>query len=529
MRYFFAVLALVTASCSSYEGTSADVVIVALVREVDGSISRREVYVPASVAFEREAEIAREPGVVAAGRSGSRRTHSDPLLKDQWGSARLSYERIGELPAPAGVIVAVLDTGVDASHPDLSGRVLRGFDAVSGSAGADSDPNGHGTHVAGIIAAVAGNGIGVAGFASGVSILPVRVLGTNGYGDDADLATGIIWAVDNGADVINMSVGGAEDMSLLRSAVEYASSRGVLLVASAGNDALWGNAPSFPAALPEVIAVGATTQRDGRAMFSNTGSYLELSAPGSSIVSTWPGGRYIYSSGTSMAAPFVSAAAALVLFATGLRGELLRSELRSSALDVGPPGRDDEFGFGIIDPFRASGLAGIASSPPEFSLPGILPGLPDLPTFDLPPLPDPSELFARLPELPDFSKMLPELPELPSYGLPEFPDPGAPSAGDPGFPYVEGPGVPARAEVGLGARWEAGLVLVELSGAAALVAYRRVSWVAYSGPGVSLGSGEVRLDATGSGSFTAPEGWGRVELSYPGSLTTLSAGIDIRR
>ncbi len=512
---------LVVSACSA-PAADEEVRVVALVRTASGGVERTEVWVPASGVEAVEAGFAARDDVIASGRVGVRRTHGDPLLPDQWGSARLSYDRRSELADPSGVVVAVLDTGVDGSHPDLAGRVLQGFDVMSGRPGGDRDPNGHGTHVAGIVAAVAGNGIGVEGFASGVRILPVRVLGANGYGDDADLAEGIIWAADNGADIINMSVGGAEDMELLRSAVRYASGRGVLLVASAGNEALWGNQPSFPAALPEVVAVGAVGQRDVRAMFSNTGPYVELMAPGSSIVSTWPGGRYLYSSGTSMAAPFVSAAAALTLASTGLRGEGLRAALASSALDLGAPGRDVEFGFGLVDPFRASGLAGIASSPPPSQLPGQLPGLPELPTFDLPPLPDPAELFALLPPVRDPSELLPELPEMPDLSLPSLP---ALPERDGSSPLPS----PVRAEVSVEVSVSGGSFEVRLVGPRALVAYRQVSWVVYRSDGVALGSGSLVLDVDGAGSAALPAGWARLAVEYPGSLTTLPASVEVLR
>lgn len=493
--------------------------VVALVRTPSGDLERLEFSSSYSGLQGLESDLNSRSDVVVFGTVGGRRVHGDPLLQDQWGSSRLSYSRVGELSSASGVVVAVLDTGVDGSHPDLAGRVLRGFDARTGALRGDTDPNGHGTHVAGIIAAIAGNGIGVEGFASGVSVLPVRVLGADGYGDDADLATGMVWAVDNGADIINMSVGGAEDMSLLRDAARYAYERDVLLVASAGNDALWGNAPSFPAAIPEVVAVGAVSQGDMRAMFSNTGPYLELVAPGSSIVSTWPGGRYLYSSGTSMSAPFVSASAALVMASTGLRGSGLRSALTSSALDLGSPGRDSEFGFGMVDPFSAVGLPGISGSPGGFEMPGLLPGLPDLPTFDLPSLPDIEELLASLPPLPDPSELLPSLPDMADPGFPDLP-----GGGESGLPER------MRAEVGVSASADSsGAVSVVLSGPRALVAFRRVSWVAYGADGSQTGSGEVVLDIEGLGSAYPGGGWRVLEVSYPGSLTTLPASFTLFR
>lgn len=519
-------LALLAASCAS--PSSPEMVrVVAVVRDGSSLFSLEE-RVPAGEVDAWVASVSSRGDVLFAGTAGSRRIHSDPLVPDLWGHARLGFERRPELSSPSGILVAVLDTGVDASHPDLSGRVMRGADMVGSSGRGDRDPNGHGTHVAGIVAAVAGNGLGVAGFAHGVDILPVRVLGSDGFGDDSDLARGIVWAVDNGADIINMSVGGAEDMGLLRAAVDYANERGVLLVASAGNDALWGNAPSYPAAYPGVVAVAATSPGDMRAMFSNTGSYVELAAPGVSILSTWPGGRYIYSSGTSMSAPYVSAAAALVMSTTGARGHALRSSLAASAVDLGRPGRDEEFGFGLVDPFAASGGAPLPASPPPSSLPGLDPSLPELPAFDLPfDLPT-----FDLPPLPLLSDLLPDLPPVPDLldfdwggGGADFPDlPGfaAPELG--GLPSVEP--VSGRASTSLRASAGSGYVELELEGPVSLVAFRSVTWESYAA-GELISGGEVKLDREGRARLRVPSSADRMSFVFSGSLTTLPSSAEV--
>ena len=301
-------------------------------------------------------------------------TALDPLRSAQWALDALGFESVRAAAPPSGVTVAVIDTGVDATHEDLAGTVLPGWDAITGTPRADSDPYGHGTHVAGVIAAVAGNGLGGSGAAAGVRILPVRVLDAAGQGWSSSIADGIQWAADHGADVINLSLGGTIPSGVYRAAIDYAVNvRGAVVVASAGNDHENGNPMQYPASDPDAIAVAANTASGGRAAFSSTGSYVTLSAPGTSILAPCPpsGGictdasGYARLSGTSMAAPFVSAAAALL---RGARPDAspaqVRAWLTSTATDAGVPGRDDEFGAGIVDPVRAlTAAAGTVVAP----------------------------------------------------------------------------------------------------------------------------------------------------------------------
>jgi type VII secretion-associated serine protease mycosin len=300
----------------------------------------------------------------------------DPLRSVQWALDQLGFESTRAAVDPSSVTVAVLDSGVDGSHEDLAGAVLPGWDAITEQPGGDTDTFGHGTHVAGIVAALAGNGLGVTGAAAGVRILPVRVLDTDGSGWSSDIANGIRWAADQGADVINLSLGGTTPSSAYRTAIDYAvNQRGAVVVASAGNEYQSGNPVEYPAAYPDAIAVGASNSAGGRASFSNTGSYVDLAAPGTSIMAPCPMGGAICSSsspytrmsGTSMAAPFVSAAAALLRAAqpTSSAGQI-RDWLSLTATDAGAAGRDDEFGFGIIDPRRAlAAAAGTAPGTPD--------------------------------------------------------------------------------------------------------------------------------------------------------------------
>jgi type VII secretion-associated serine protease mycosin len=279
----------------------------------------------------------------------------DTYRGQQWALDTLQAETAWSLHRATGQVVAVLDTGVDATHPDLAGRVLPGNDFVAAGGDGRTDPQGHGTHVAGIIAAVAGDHRGIAGLADGADILPVRVLDATGSGWASDAANGIVWAVDHGAGVLNLSLTGADDATLA-AAVSYAQSRNVVVVAAAGNDRNSGDPAEYPAAYPGVAAVAATDATMASAGFSETGADVKLAAPGVAILSTYPValGSFASMSGTSMAAPYVAAAAALVRAAAPqLNATAVLEDLYRTADDLGQPGRDDEFGAGLVDPVAA--------------------------------------------------------------------------------------------------------------------------------------------------------------------------------
>lgn len=249
------------------------------------------------------------------------------------------------------VTIAIVDSGVDLSHVDLAAKIIPGYDFVNNDSIAQDD-NGHGTHVAGIAAASGNNGIGVAGVSWGARIMPVKVLNASGNGSFADVAAGIIWAADNGAQIINLSLGGASNSVVLQGAVDYASNRGVILVAAAGNTGA--NFVLYPAHYSNVIAVAATDNTNTHASFSNYGPEIDLSAPGASIYSTSPGGTYAYNSGTSMAAPYVSGLAAILLGIPGNGGSgAITMQMQSTALDLGLAGWDDFYGDGLIQMDRA--------------------------------------------------------------------------------------------------------------------------------------------------------------------------------
>lgn len=289
-------------------------------------------------------------------------TSNDKYRTAQWALTTLRAEKTWTVTTGVGasgtpVTVAVVDTGVQRNHPDLAGVVLSGIDLVAdnpASTDGSNDENGHGTHVAGIVGAIANNSIGVAGLAPGVRILPVRVLDGDGSGYDSDVADGIVKAVDRGAGVINLSVGGGTEAGATGQAVKYALSKNVVVVAAAGNERQDGNAISYPAADDGVIGVAATDSSNKDAPFSNTGAYVDLAAPGVSIWSTYKGSTYKALSGTSMATPYVSAAAALARsVAPGLTPAAVTDLLERTATDLDAPGRDDATGYGLVDPYAA--------------------------------------------------------------------------------------------------------------------------------------------------------------------------------
>jgi thermitase len=238
---------------------------------------------------------------------------SDPLWGDQWGIAKMrTAAGWGLETGNAGVTIAIVDTGVDLDHPDLLRKLVPGYDFVDGDDQPD-DVGGHGTHCAGIAAASTNNGEGVAGVCANCSIMPVRVLGPDG-GSASDVANGIVWAVDHGAKVISLSLGGLFESTAQDEAIDYAWSKGAVIVAAAGNYGV--SDPHFPAYYPTCIAVGATDESDKRADFSNFGDWVDVAAPGSFIMSTVPGG-YEMMSGTSMATPAVAGLAGLIWSALG--------------------------------------------------------------------------------------------------------------------------------------------------------------------------------------------------------------------
>jgi subtilisin len=341
----------------------------ALIRAARGSVERTYELIPAVAATLPEREIANlrkhdrvryveENAVYWAATA----TSSSQEYDDSWGVRHIEAD-IAHASGNkgSGVSVALLDTGIDYSHPDLAGNYRGGYDFVFD----DADPwddsfNSHGTHVAGIVAARE-DGFGVVGVAPEVDLFALKVLDGAGFGREDWLIAGIDWAVRNGVDVINLSIRGP-DAQGLRDACDRALEAGVLLVAAGGGSVAGGGPVAYPAAYASVIAVTATDLMDRPGYFAPIGEELELAAPGVDVFSTTAGGSYGFLSGTSQAAPHVAGVAALHIVSNtqDLNGDGLldhedvRLILQAQASDLGAAGRDDVYGFGLVNGAGAS-------------------------------------------------------------------------------------------------------------------------------------------------------------------------------
>lgn len=255
-------------------------------------------------------------------------------------------------------VIAVVDTGVNGSHEDLYGRVLGGYNALTNTltaANASTDDNGHGTMTAGIAAANTNNGLGIAGVAwAGGRVMPVKVLDAKGSGWDSDIAEGITWAANHGAKVINLSLGGYEDNPVLHDAIASASAKGAVVVAASGNDG--NDTPQYPAAYPEVLAVGATDKGGRLTDFSSYGDWIDVAAPGFGIVAPGSGQDYYVGDGTSFAAPMAAGVASLVrsVYPTLTPAQVI-DRIKATARDAGPRGIDPFYGHGVLDAAYAVG------------------------------------------------------------------------------------------------------------------------------------------------------------------------------
>jgi thermitase len=320
-------------------------------------------------------------------------TPDDPGWLNQWGPAKIQAPPAwGVVTDTSHIVIAIVDSGIQLNHEDLASKVWTNSAEIPNN-GVDDDNNGqiddlygwhffhtwngsafeaaedanvqddfaHGTHVAGIVAADTNNGVGIAGLAWGARLMSVKVLDQFGDGWYSDIAAGIVYAVDNGARLINLSLGGSADSQTLRVAVDYARSHGALVIAATGNS---GGAVFYPAAYDPVLAVAATDADDRRAYFSNYGPPVDLAAPGTDIFSTWchadiiagtcSGSYYFSKSGTSMAAPHVTGVAALIWSRwPNLTATDVLSRLLDSADDVGEVGPDPYTGWGRINAYQA--------------------------------------------------------------------------------------------------------------------------------------------------------------------------------
>ncbi len=336
--------------------------------EVD-TIPRIDVYVvavPPGQGAEKAQVYARNPNVLFAEQdhlAQAVETPNDPSMSSQWGLQKVQAPSAWDLAkSNTSISIAVLDTGVDLAHPDLSAKVVASANFTDSATA--NDVYGHGTHVAGIAAAATNNGLGVAGLGYNATVLNVKVLGDNGSGSYSWVANGVIWAADNGAQVINMSLGGSSASSTLESAVNYAWSKGVVVVAAAGNN---GNTvPFYPAYYSNVIAVAATDNVDQLASFSTRGDWVDAAAPGVTIYSTLINNSYGYKSGTSMASPHVAGLAALVFtqVTDGNGNGLLNDEARAKILSTCDAISATGVGCGRINAYRAVQTSAPTPPPP---------------------------------------------------------------------------------------------------------------------------------------------------------------------
>ncbi len=288
----------------------------------------------------------------------------DAELNNTWGVLRIGAGNVhANGNTGAGVKVGVIDSGIDYMHPDLDGNYVGGYDYVNG----DNDPKddyGHGTHVSGTVAGE-DNGFGVIGAAPDASLYAIKVLGASGSGSFGNVIAALQWCVDNGIQVTNNSYGSSLNPGgVVQASFDNAAAAGIVHAAAAGNSGNPGgkrNNVEWPGRYDSVIAVAATDTNDKRASFSSTGPTVEISGPGVGVNSTVMGGGYGTANGTSMATPHVAGTAALVI-AGGITGaDQVRQALQSTAEDLGKPGRDSQYGFGLVN---ADGAVPLGPPPP---------------------------------------------------------------------------------------------------------------------------------------------------------------------
>ena len=281
-------------------------------------------------------------------------TSNDPYFVQgsQWHLSKIQAPTAWDTTTGSSTqVVAVIDSGVRASHPDLVGKVMVGYDFVANDNDAN-DENGHGTGVAGTLSPRSNNQIGVCGVAWANPILPVRVLDANGSGNYSAIANGIIYAADRGAKVINLSLGGTSSSRALQDAINYAWNKQCVIVAAAGNNG--SNVAFYPAACTNVVAVSATNASDTRPTWSNFGSYVDISAPGVDILSVYGTDQYAAWNGTSFSSPVASGVVALMAAANStLTNVLLVDLLIKNSDDVGALGKDVYYGSGRVNANRA--------------------------------------------------------------------------------------------------------------------------------------------------------------------------------
>lgn len=289
-----------------------------------------------------------EPNYLA--KSGG--TPNDPTYASQWHLPKISAPTGWDISTGSNVIdIAIIDSGVDPTHPDLAAKLLPGYNFVNGNTDTH-DVLGHGTAVAGSAAAIGNNSTGVAGVAWNNPIMPLLVLDATDSASYSNIASAITYAVDHGVRVINVSIGGSSSSSTLQNAVNYAWSKGAMVFASAMNNA--SSVPYYPAACTNAVAVSATTSSDTLASFSSYGNWITISAPGSYIYTTNNGGGYGAWNGTSFSSPITAGLAALILSVNpNLSNTQVVNIIKNNADDLGTAGFDQYFGYGRINVYKS--------------------------------------------------------------------------------------------------------------------------------------------------------------------------------
>lgn len=293
---------------------------------------------------------------------------NDLQYASQWHLPKIRAPEAWDLTQGAsGAVIAILDSGVEATHPDFAGKLVAGFNTYSNSTNT-ADQFGHGTQVAGAAGALTNNAVGIAGVAGSAPIMPVRVTDSAGRATSASIANGIFWAADHGARVANLSFNGIAGNATIRAAAEYAYNHGTLVVAASGNCACADPTPENP----YVLSVSATDETDSVAYFSSTGAFVDLSAPGTNILTTAMFSLYVADSGTSLASPIVAGVAALMFAANpSLTPALVTQLLEATAFDPGGNGYDQGFGHGRVDAFAAVTVAAGYVPPPDITVPTV--------------------------------------------------------------------------------------------------------------------------------------------------------------
>jgi subtilisin family serine protease len=316
-----------------------------------------------------ERALSRRPEVEFVERNGMlelNATPNDPLYPSEWHLGKIGAPAAWDLArGTSSIIVAVVDTGVDANHPDLVNKVVPGYNAYNDN-NDSSDVYGHGTMVAGIIGAESNNGLGVSSVGWMNPVMPIRITDSSLAVYYSVVANGITWAADHGAKVINTSIAGVAGSATVTSAASYARNKGALVIAAAGNCGCFDSTSENTS----IISVSATDGSDNLASWSSQGNYVDVAAPGVAIYTTTSGGGYGAPSGTSVASPVVAGVVALMMSANpSLKPSQIESLLEATTDDLGPAGYDTAYGYGRLNAYRAVAAAATNSPPPDTTAP----------------------------------------------------------------------------------------------------------------------------------------------------------------